>query len=106
VVVKEAVNKSNHPIQNPLLLVTEPRTHDCVYFNGVYVSKIILFCVGGNNRLRGSEPFFLKLIAADKAKKISAVYGTAKFIIHFQEPSVESQPEPDESNPCIYTIFL
>jgi hypothetical protein len=21
-------NKSNHPIQNPLLLITEPRTHD------------------------------------------------------------------------------
>jgi hypothetical protein len=25
---KEDVNKSNHPIQNPLLLVTEPRTRD------------------------------------------------------------------------------
>jgi hypothetical protein len=27
-IVEEAVNKPNHPIQNPLLLVTEPRTHD------------------------------------------------------------------------------
>jgi hypothetical protein len=26
--VKEGVNKSNHPIQNPLVLVTEPRTRD------------------------------------------------------------------------------
>jgi hypothetical protein len=26
VTVKEGVNKSNYPIQNPLLLVTEPRT--------------------------------------------------------------------------------
>jgi hypothetical protein len=28
VIVKEPVNKSNHPILNPLLLVTEPRTRD------------------------------------------------------------------------------
>jgi hypothetical protein len=28
VIVKEAVNKSNHPIQNPLILVTEPQTSD------------------------------------------------------------------------------
>jgi hypothetical protein len=28
VVVKEAVSKSNHPIQNPLLLAAEPRTRD------------------------------------------------------------------------------
>jgi hypothetical protein len=25
-IVKEGVNRSNHPIQNPLLFVTEPRT--------------------------------------------------------------------------------
>jgi hypothetical protein len=25
---KEGINKYNHPIQNPLLLVTESRTHD------------------------------------------------------------------------------
>jgi hypothetical protein len=25
---KRSVNKSNHPIQNPLLLVTEPQTRD------------------------------------------------------------------------------
>jgi hypothetical protein len=30
-IVKEGVNKSNHPIQNPLLLVTEPRTRDNIY---------------------------------------------------------------------------
>jgi hypothetical protein len=29
-IVEEAVNKSNHPIQNPLLLVTEPRTRDSI----------------------------------------------------------------------------
>jgi hypothetical protein len=28
VIVKEGVNKSNHPIQNPLLLVTESQTRD------------------------------------------------------------------------------
>jgi hypothetical protein len=28
VIVQEGVSKSNHPIQNPLLLVTEPRTRD------------------------------------------------------------------------------
>jgi hypothetical protein len=28
VIVKEGVNKSDHPTQNPLLLVTEPRTSD------------------------------------------------------------------------------
>jgi hypothetical protein len=28
VIVEEAVNKSSHPIQNPLLLVTELRTRD------------------------------------------------------------------------------
>jgi hypothetical protein len=28
VIVKQGVNKSSHPIQNPLLLVTEPRTRD------------------------------------------------------------------------------
>jgi hypothetical protein len=28
VTAKEGVNKSNHPIQSPLLLVTEPRTRD------------------------------------------------------------------------------
>jgi hypothetical protein len=27
-IVKEGVNKSNHSIQNPLLLVTETRTRD------------------------------------------------------------------------------
>jgi hypothetical protein len=31
VIVKEAVNKSNHPIQNPLLLVTEPCTRDNLF---------------------------------------------------------------------------
>jgi hypothetical protein len=31
VIVKEGVNKSNHPIQNPLLLVTEHRTRDNIY---------------------------------------------------------------------------
>jgi hypothetical protein len=30
-IVKEGVNKSNHPIQNPLLLVTEPRTRKNIY---------------------------------------------------------------------------
>jgi hypothetical protein len=27
-IVMEGVNKSNHPTQNPLLFVTEPRTRD------------------------------------------------------------------------------
>jgi hypothetical protein len=31
VIVEEGVNKSNHPIQNPLLLVTEPQTRDNIY---------------------------------------------------------------------------
>jgi hypothetical protein len=30
VIVREAISKSNHPVQNPLLLVTEPRTRDTV----------------------------------------------------------------------------
>jgi hypothetical protein len=36
-----SVNKSNHPIQNPLLLVTEPRTRDNIllskWFTLLYV---------------------------------------------------------------------
>jgi hypothetical protein len=31
VIVNEGVNESNHPIQNPLLLVTEPRTRDNIH---------------------------------------------------------------------------
>jgi hypothetical protein len=34
VVIKEGVNKSNHPIQNLLLLVTEPRTRDHINKEG------------------------------------------------------------------------
>jgi hypothetical protein len=30
VIEKEGANKSNHPIQNPLLFVTEPRAHDTI----------------------------------------------------------------------------
>jgi hypothetical protein len=30
-IAKEAVTKSNHPIQNPLLLVTEPQTEHNIY---------------------------------------------------------------------------
>jgi hypothetical protein len=33
VIVKEAVNKSNHPIQNPLLLVTEPEKENTSHTN-------------------------------------------------------------------------
>jgi hypothetical protein len=33
VIVEDAINKSNHPIKNPLLLVTEPRTRDSVEVN-------------------------------------------------------------------------
>jgi hypothetical protein len=32
--VVQCVNKSNHPIQNPLLLVTKPRTSDSMSFVG------------------------------------------------------------------------
>jgi hypothetical protein len=35
VTVKRGVNKYNHPIQNPLLLVTEPQTHD------ILVSEVV-----------------------------------------------------------------
>jgi hypothetical protein len=41
--MKEGVNKSNCPIQNPLLLVTEPWTHD------ILVSEVAQ--IGLNNRL-------------------------------------------------------
>jgi hypothetical protein len=30
-IVREGVSKSNHPIQNPLLSVTEPRTRDSIF---------------------------------------------------------------------------
>jgi hypothetical protein len=39
VTVKEGVNKSNRPINNPLLLVTEPRTIDGI-LNGCQASPV------------------------------------------------------------------
>jgi hypothetical protein len=36
--VNVCVNKPNHPIQNPLLLVTEPRTHDDIMYEILFVS--------------------------------------------------------------------
>jgi hypothetical protein len=40
VIVKEGVDKSNHPIQNPLLLLTEPRTRDNI-LGATTVSELI-----------------------------------------------------------------
>jgi hypothetical protein len=34
VIVNEGVNKSNHPIQDPLLFITEPCTRDNIHFRG------------------------------------------------------------------------
>jgi hypothetical protein len=39
VIVKEVVNKSNHPIQSPLLLITEPRIRDSIKYEGYPESK-------------------------------------------------------------------
>jgi hypothetical protein len=34
---------SNHLIQNPLLLVTEPRTHDSITFASEYLANLNVF---------------------------------------------------------------
>jgi hypothetical protein len=50
--VKEGVNKSNHPIQNPLLIVAEPRTRE-----NMYVSMYVCSGMPGthiNQRLQNS----------------------------------------------------
>jgi hypothetical protein len=39
-IVTEGVNKSKHPIQNPLLLVTEPRTCEPIVFTSFVQKKI------------------------------------------------------------------
>jgi hypothetical protein len=39
VTVKEGVKKSSHPIQNPLLLVTEPRARDNINDQGVVLQR-------------------------------------------------------------------
>jgi hypothetical protein len=44
VIKSNCASKSNHPIQNPLLLVTEPRTRDNVFYV-LNVQKLILLLI-------------------------------------------------------------
>jgi hypothetical protein len=45
-IAKEAVNKSNRPIQNPLLLVMEPQTRDNMMGTGIAI-------LGGSLNING-----------------------------------------------------
>jgi hypothetical protein len=58
VIVKEVVSKSNHPIQNPLLLFTKPSTHD--------------------NNLLEIGPSYLFLLAVGK-EKLPSNHGNENF---------------------------
>jgi hypothetical protein len=60
-IVKEVVNKSNHPIQNPLLFVTDPRTRENEYLE----NREIWFYYGGSAIVAKSDQ------SAEKCKGLS-----------------------------------
>jgi hypothetical protein len=77
VIVKEGINKANHPIQNPVLLVTEPRTRDNT---SDYVYAVLLRIAGfldGSGVLRKTAfrklELLSKCVASYSYTKLSSI---------------------------------